>query len=189
MNETEVKTRIVLVDDQRMMRDGLRALFEQCADMEIIGESDSDLTWPRADAARPMSSSWAWAGPSTILWPFWDRSFARWPQARVIALAAVLNRALLAGVLPRRRPWVCHQSSVLLRNCWKRSGRWRPAPRICVPEPRRSCWTTSTQGGSDSEGPRGMPLTEREATILQLLAEGRTSKEIAAAVASEFQDD
>ena len=33
--------RILLVDDQRLMRDGLRTLLELEADLEVVGEADN----------------------------------------------------------------------------------------------------------------------------------------------------
>src|SRR4051812_24798904 len=39
MNETRMKKRILLVDDHRMMRQGLKTLLEREPDMEVVGEA------------------------------------------------------------------------------------------------------------------------------------------------------
>jgi DNA-binding NarL/FixJ family response regulator len=49
-----MKTRILLVDDHQMMRDGLRVLLEAQSDLEVVGEADNGrLAVERAAQLRP----------------------------------------------------------------------------------------------------------------------------------------
>ena len=41
--EARRKTRILLADDQHMVRQGIRQLLEQEADFEVVGEAESGL--------------------------------------------------------------------------------------------------------------------------------------------------
>lgn len=180
MNEANRKTRIVLVDDRRMVRDGLRASFGRCADMEIIGESDADpQALPPMDAL-PADVIIVGVGrdsgnPRAIL----EHVMRGWPQACAIALAAGLNRVQLgeffrAGV----HGYVTIQCGFEeLREAVRTvmSG----STYVCS-QATRTLLDDCTWGGSSREGSPDALLTDREATILQLLAEGRTSKEIAA---------
>ena len=48
-------TRVVLVDDHELMRDGLRALFAQDAEFEVVGEAERrpHAAVEQAAASRP----------------------------------------------------------------------------------------------------------------------------------------
>ena len=79
--------RVCLVDDQRLMRDGLRTLLELEEDLEVVGEADE------GQAALQLYEA---VQPDVVLMdvrmPGMDgveatrRMLARWPDARVIIL-------------------------------------------------------------------------------------------------------
>ncbi|MFF4299627.1 response regulator transcription factor [Streptomyces vinaceus] len=51
--------RILVVDDQQLVRMGLRMLFEQDQGIEILGEAGNGAEAVRlAERSTPMSSSW-----------------------------------------------------------------------------------------------------------------------------------
>lgn len=171
--------RIVLVADDHILRDGLRALFGRNEATEVIGEANG-----ASDAVKLVSElqpdvmvadigSWT-AGNMDLI-----RQISQtYPDIRIVALSAFRNQAFVAeafragihGYVVKRNGFdellraikaVCDGSTYL-------------CPRVrelILPEyvhPRRAPGKTSE-----------VCLTERECAILQLLAEGQTSKEIA----------
>jgi len=54
-----LKTKILLADDHRLMRDGLRSILEKQLDMEILGETQNVLVALHSDGAgyRPRCGS------------------------------------------------------------------------------------------------------------------------------------
>jgi DNA-binding NarL/FixJ family response regulator len=148
--------------------------------MEVIGESDGDtpaLPWAGVSQADVVivGVDRAPHNPMVML----GDVLRRWPQARVIALTAAANRAHLTGLFRAGvHGYVTSQCAFeeLL-----------DAVRAVVAGSTYLCSRAmkillddSAQGGADRAGLLGIPLTDREATILQLLAEGQTSKEVAA---------
>jgi two-component system NarL family response regulator len=180
MKETSEKTRVILVDDLRMVRAGLRALLGACPDIEVIGESDTQtlllMNLPGVDVIV-MGVSRTCHHPTAIVGPV----LRKWPQAKVVILSAALSRVLLReffhagvqGCVTLR----CASNELLAAVRTVASG----STYLC-PEATQMLLDDYTGGGPDSEQTEGTLLTERETTILQFLADGRTSKEIAAAL-------
>ncbi len=51
---SEQKIRVLIADDQRLMRDGLRIILEEAPDMEVIGEAENGLmATQKAENQRP----------------------------------------------------------------------------------------------------------------------------------------
>jgi DNA-binding NarL/FixJ family response regulator len=178
--------RVVIVDDHPVVRRGLRALFDDRPGIEVCGELTTgvqavefvkknkpdlvimDLTLPEMnglDAARAIRQE----APSTqilILSMHFSEELAR-EVLRAGALGYVLksdaDTELLAAVdhARRRLPFF---TSTLARTMTQNfvEGPAPPAP--------------------DGGPVPGTPLTEREVQVVQLLAEGKSNKEVAAAL-------
>jgi len=174
--------RIVLLVADQMMRDGLRSLFSRESAAEIVGESDDG---PEAlELVRELQpnlvitdiGSWASGSMEMV-----RRIAQEHPEIRIVALSALSNRAFVAeafrngihgfvlkqdgfaGLLQAVRTvmsgstFLCSRATEgILETCMEPSA--NPARTL---EPS---------------------LTERECVVLQMLAEGRTSKEIALAL-------
>jgi DNA-binding NarL/FixJ family response regulator len=176
--------RVVIVDDHPVVRRGLRALFDERPGIEVCGELTTgvqavefvkknkpdlvimDLTLPEMnglDAARAIKAE----SPSTqilILSMHFSDELAR-EVLRAGALGYVLksdaDTELLAAVdhARRRLPFF---TSTLARTMTQNFVEGpAPAPAEGGPVP-------------------GTPLTEREVQVVQLLAEGKSNKEVAA---------
>lgn len=179
MNDTDRKTQIVLVDDQRMTRDGLRALFGPCPDMEVVGESSTQAlalaNIPKADVVIiVVGVGRKCPHPTAIVEPI----LRRWPQVRIVAISAIPNRALLGGLL-QAGVHGCVTAQCASDELFK-------AVRTVVSGSRYLCpaATTMLLGGhsrheADGNSRLEVPLTDRECAVLALLSEGRTSNEIA----------
>jgi DNA-binding NarL/FixJ family response regulator len=171
--------RIMLVDDHEVVRAGFRSLLDKEPDIEVVAEAsdgreavetaaDADLDLIVMDVAMPGLNGTEAA----------RRIVADCPGAKILALSMhpsqrVVSEMLRAGA-----------SGYLLKTCALEdlaravrivhSGRTYLAPEIAgalVDEHVRS-----------SAEPDAGVLTAREREVLQLVAEGKSSKEIAAAL-------
>lgn len=172
--------KIVLADDHKIIREGLRAILDKHPGMEVVGEAESghqavevtrrthpdvvvmDISMPDLngiDAARRIT--------------------AEHPRTRVVALSVLADRRYVLAMLS------AGASGYILKNAAAdeliraleatAAGRTYLGPEIAgvVVESIRERVTPvpPSQAGV---------LSSREREVLQLLAEGRTSKEIAA---------
>ena len=177
------KIRILIVDDQRLMRDGLRTLFELEEGMMVVGEAENGEK--ALEAYRRLT-------PDVVLMdvrmPVMDgveatrQLMAQWPAARVIILTtfdddAYLFEGLRAGALGYLLKDVSGQELAeavrtvanggaliepsVTRKVLAEFARMQPAPRPAAEKLIE-------------------PLSERELAILRELAKGATNREIAA---------
>ncbi|HEX4075583.1 MAG TPA: response regulator transcription factor [Candidatus Acidoferrales bacterium] len=178
--------RIVIVDDHSVVRRGLRALFDDQSGIEVCGELTTglqavefvkknkpdlvimDLTLPEMnglDAARAIKQD----SPSTqilILSMHFSEELAR-EVLRAGALGYVLksdaDTELMAAVDHARRHLPFFTSTLA-----------RTMTQNFVEGP--------TSAAAEAGPVPGTPLTEREVQVVQLLAEGKSNKEVAAAL-------
>lgn len=173
------KIRILLADDDRMIREGLRMLFERQADLEVVGESDGGTG--ALGAIRELEPdivlvSVAVPGASSI-GAIRQMCHER-AETRVIALSAFSNRVFVGKVLRAGvRGYVAKQSAfdellAAIRAVY--SG----LTYLCS-QVREEVLADYTRVSCEDRDPPEAALTERECTVLQLLADGKTSKQIA----------
>ncbi|MBT3338204.1 MAG: response regulator transcription factor [Anaerolineae bacterium] len=174
--------RVLLVDDQRLMRDGLRTLIELETDLDVAGEAGDGLE--AVTAYRNL-------GPDIVLMDVrmpnlngveaTRRIKADWPEANILILTTFdddeyIFEGLRAGA-----------SGYLLKDVSGKelaeairtvaNGGTLIAPSVArkvVSEFARLKPAAPTSANSLPE-----PLSEREIEILKVLAQGRTNKEIA----------
>ncbi len=171
--------RIVLVADDRILCDGLRALFGQDSMMEVIGEANSGpeavglVLGLQPDVVLLDMGSWTSANMDTI-----RRISQMHPQGRIVALSLLRNQAFVAEAFRAGiHGYVVKQNGfdeLLLAIRTVHSGSTylcRGVRELLLPEYAQS---RSTVGKLSD-----VCLTERESAVLQLLTEGRTSKETA----------
>ncbi|MFQ5617304.1 MAG: response regulator [Anaerolineales bacterium] len=180
---------ILVVDDQRLMRDGLRILLELEPDFDVVGEAENGQA--ALDAYEQLT-------PDIVLMdirmPVMDgveairRLRARWPDARVIILTTFdddeyVFEGLRAGALGYLLKDVSGEELAdaihtvvgggalidpsVTRKVVAEFARLM-SPSIGFPSP--------AQPGNES---LPEPLSDREFEILQLLSEGLTNREIA----------
>jgi hypothetical protein len=65
------KIRILLVDQQTLMRAGLRLLLESAPDMQVVGEAQD----ARIALAKPRTPA--------LMWPSWNSACRRWAVLRL----------------------------------------------------------------------------------------------------------
>ncbi len=174
--------RVCLVDDQRLIRDGLRLLLELEDGLEVVGEAENGAAALDAYAALL---------PDVLLMdirmPGMDgveatrRIIERWPQARVVILTTFdddtyIFDALRAGALGYLLKDVSGpELAAAVREVARGGALIQPSvARKVLAEFNRLAPETARARPAPSE-----PLTEREQEILAGIARGLTNKEIA----------
>ena len=180
-------TRILLVDDHLLVRAGLRTLLEQMADTEVIGEASNGREALEMIKVNP---------PDVVLM---DITMAEMnglvataqithecPQIRVIMLSMhatkeYVTQALQAGaagyLLKDAAPT---ELELAVKSVMRGEKYLSPAVSTHVIADYLQRTTGGPVSKSDIELSSFAPLTLRQREILQLIAEGNTTKEIAA---------
>ncbi len=172
-------TKILLVDDHPIFREGLRSLIDKGDTARVIGEAGDgaeavrlagelqpdlvimDLTMPvmnGIDATREIT--------------------ARYPDIRVLALSMETSRFFVVEVLKAGATGYLLKDTAFPNFPMQSTSSRRAKPIFPARSPR--CWS----GSSCSASPRMQAvvyqnLTPREREILQLVADGKSIKEIA----------
>ena len=165
-----------------MMRDGLRSLFSRESAAEIVGESDDG---PEAlELVRELQpnlvitdiGSWASGSMEMV-----RRIAQEHPEIRIVALSALSNRAFVAEAFRNGiHGFVLKQdgfAGLLQAVRTVMSG----STFLCS-RATEGILETCMEPSANPDRTLGPSLTERECVVLQMLAEGRTSKEIALAL-------
>jgi len=174
--------RILLVDDQRLMREGLHILLELEPGLEIAGEADN---------GQAALNAYEELQPDVVLMdvrmPGMDgveatwRLRERWPKARIVILTTFdddeyVFEGLRAGALGYLLKDVsCQDLAHAVRTVAAGGALIEPSVAAkVVAEFARVAPPARAAGAGLAE-----PLSEREVTILRLLASGLTNRQIA----------
>jgi len=172
--------RIVLADDHVVMRNGLRLLLERQANFEVVGEAmDGRQTMEICDKLRPEVLVLDIAMPNLNGIEAARQISAKWPQTAIVILImhsdeSYVLRALKAGA----RAYLLKDSAEAdlinaIRAVSEGKAFFSPAiSKMLVEDYMRRL---EQRGVEDSYE----LLTTREREVLQLLAEGKSNKEVA----------
>jgi len=170
--------RILLADDHQIVRDGLKTLLEKQADMQVVGEAqDGRAAVDQARALSPQVVIMDIAMPDLNGVDATRQIKGESPEVKVIALSMqsdgpIVRRMLQAGASAYMLKDCASEELVKAVRTVMRGGTYLSdgvqnvvVKQLTSPEP-----TTNS------------PLTPKEREVLQLLAEGKTTKEIAASL-------
>lgn len=170
--------RILLADDHKIMRDGLRSLLEKQSDMEVVAEAENGRTTVQlAQKLLPDVVIMDIAMPDLNGIEATRQIIATAPSVKVLALSMHSNRAFVTGMLS------AGASGYLLKDsAFEELAR---AIRVIVMNQTYLGLGITEAVVKDyvrhlsATGPSVPHLSPKEREVLQLLAEGMTTKQIA----------
>lgn len=171
--------KILIADDHQIMREGLRSMLNQEPDFEVIGEAENGR-----EALEIIEKTFPNVVIMDINMPDMNGTeatrqiHAKYPDTRVIALSMHSDRFYVSQMLK------AGASGYLLKDCSKND--IIKAVRVVAknksylsPEITGIIIEDYVQSNKPEKSEESIELTKKEREILQLLTEGKTSKEIA----------
>lgn len=174
-----VKLKILLAEDHRIMREGLKRLIDEQPNMEVIGESDDGIdAWQKACELEPDIVLMDVSMPRMNGADATAKIRELCPHVKVIALtahraSAYLNQMLKAGASGYVLKLGAFDELLDAIQTVSKGGKYidRASQEVMVNAPPDNV----TWKGD----PQGKPLSEREIQVISLVANGYTNKEIA----------
>ncbi len=171
--------RILLVDDHKITRDGLRAMFEKLSDMEVVGEAESGREAVKLTRElKPDVIIMDISMPDLNGIDATRQILAESPKIKVIALSMYSDRRYVIGMLK------AGVSGYLLKSC--AFDELANAVNAVVknrsyisPQIADTVMQDYTRKLTIDDTSTVSALTPREREVLQLIAEGLTSTQIA----------
>ncbi len=173
-----VSTRVLLVDDHQMMRDGLRVLLENRAGLEVVGEAENGQQAVKLTGElRPDVVVMDVGLPGLNGVEATRQLLSRFPETKVVALSMHSDKRYVLQMLNAGAAAYLLKNSAseeLLRAIDAvRANQSFLSPGVA------SLVVEHVQKGSQApDSAEARSLSEREREVLRLLAEGKTSKEI-----------
>ncbi|MBW1744756.1 MAG: response regulator transcription factor [Deltaproteobacteria bacterium] len=171
--------KILIADDHRIMRSGIRSLLDKEADMEVVGEAENGrMTVRLAQKLSPDVVIMDIAMPDLNGIDASRQILSEDPNIKVVALSMHSNEQFVAGMLN------AGASGYLVKDC--------NLQELCLairsvvanrsylsPGVANIVLETYRREVSRAERPEFDLLTSREREVLQLVAEGKISRKIA----------
>lgn len=174
--------RVLLVDDHRMMREGLRAVLARDPAIEVVAEAENGrmaLEVVRSLSPDIVVMDIAMADLNGI--DATRQIVARYPEVKVIALSVYADQRYVLAML-QAGAWGYVVKAAAGEELLRAIRAVAKNQKYISPEITGTLIDGSLGRTRVPEEPSGPLLGAREREVLQLLAEGKTSAEIAAAL-------
>jgi DNA-binding NarL/FixJ family response regulator len=167
--------RILIADDHAVVRSGLRAILEAHADWEVVAEaSDGKEAISKAIEAQPDIAVIDYSLPVVNGIEVTRQIRARLPKTEVLIFTMHDNQALIEELLKAgaRGYLLKSDAKANLIGAIEALAAHKPFFTANVSEALLKSYVEGSKGAAS-------PLTGRERTVVQLIAEGHSNKEIA----------
>lgn len=170
--------RIVIADDHRVVREGLRMFLALDPDLEIVGEAEN--------GAQAVELAGLFAPDVVlmdVLMPVMGGIEAiviirrRFPETEVVAMTSVLENAAVVGAV--RAGAIGYLLKTTDAEALCAAIRAAAAGQVQLAPEATALLMREVQSPASPPGPVVDALTERETDVLRLVARGRANKEIA----------
>jgi DNA-binding NarL/FixJ family response regulator len=173
------KLKILLAEDHRILREGLKRMIDEQLNMEVIGEADDGIeAWQKTTELKPDIVLMDVSMPRMNGADATRRIRELCPDVKVVALtahraSAYLSQMLKAGASGYVLKHTAFNELVDAILTVSKGGRYidRASQELIANTPPENV----TWKGD----PQGKPLSEREVQVISLVANGYTNKEIA----------
>ncbi len=177
--ENRMSIRVLLSDDHRIMREGLRSLLEKEPDIELVGEAeDGRSTLELASRLKPQVVVMDISMPDLNGIDATRKLLEKLPSVKVLALSMHTDQRFIEGMLRAGAtgylPKDCASEELVRAIRTVLSNQTYLSPSIA--DVVRRDYLSQRRGADISVS---YVLTEREREVLQLMAEGKNTKEIA----------
>ncbi|MBN1270219.1 MAG: response regulator transcription factor [Kiritimatiellae bacterium] len=171
--------RLLIADDHKLMRDGLRAMIEKEPDMEVVGEAEDGQTTVRlAKQANPHLIVMDVSMPDLNGIDATRKILAANPNVKVVALSGHANQHFVRDMLASgASAYILKHTAYdellrAIRTVMK-------GKKYLSPEVARGVMDAYVELSKPSGGKQAfVVLTEREREVLQMTAEGKSTKEV-----------
>jgi DNA-binding NarL/FixJ family response regulator len=173
--------RVVLADDHRLLREGLRAMIQSEPDMELVGEAEEGRQAVQlAEELSPDVVVMDISMPGLNGMDATRQIRTRNPRVKVVALSAHTDQRMTSGMisagasgyLPKHMAFEELASAI----------RTVAADEVYLSPQIAGGLLEQLSGNTATAATNGLsrPLSPREREVLQLMAEGKATKEVAA---------
>jgi DNA-binding NarL/FixJ family response regulator len=179
------RTRILIADDHEVVRKGLRSLLEQEQSLEVVGEASNGLEAVEKTAATRADVVVLDIGMPELNGLEATRAILKAaPRTEVLILTVYESEEVIREVLRAgARGYVLKSDAGrLLLTAVEAVAAHKPFFTSRVSELVLAGFLSGDTPRAEEELPPGAPLTPREREVLQLLAGGKTNREVAAAL-------
>jgi two-component system response regulator NreC len=173
------KIKILLTDDHKIMRDGLRVLFNNHPRMTIVGEADNLMA--AGQIAQKVGPDIITIGMNINGINYFDtvkKLAGEFPGIKIVAHSAYIEKSFVSEMLKAGTCAYVHKEDSFAELVRAIDAAIHGDVYLC-PRIANIVMSGYLQGLAQNSSSSETALTEREREVLRLLANGKSSKEIA----------